>query len=95
MSKHRPVICILDDDKERCLREEKTLDAVIAAKKLPVGGIANYGANHLARTGLSAFPAIDVDGVYFTPKEQGKELDFQTLSEFLDMLVRKGVVHPE
>lgn len=92
--KHRPVICILDDDKERCLREEKTLDRVIADKRFPVSGIANYGANHLARTGLSVFPAIDVDGVYFTPKHPGKELDYDILSDFLDMLVRKGIISP-
>ena len=90
--KHRPVICILDDDKDRCLREEKTLDAVITAKRLAVSGISNYGANHLARTGLTAFPAIDVDGVYFTPKEAGKELDYETLGDFLDMLVRKNII---
>lgn len=92
--KHRPVICILDDDKERCLREEKTLDAVIAAKRLPVSGISNYGANHLARTGLEQFPAIEVDGVFFTPKEMGKELDYTMLSDFLDMLVRKNIIPP-
>jgi len=90
--KHRPVICILDDDKERCLREEKTLDRVIADKKLPVSGISNYGANHLARTGLEQFPAIEVDGVFFNPKEIGKELDYTMLSDFLDMLVRKKII---
>ena len=52
--KHRPVVCILDNDKERCLREERSLDAAIAAKKLPISGISNYGANHLARTGWKA-----------------------------------------
>lgn len=90
--KHRPVICILDDDKERCLREEKALDAAIAAKGLAVSGISNYGANHLARTGLEVFPAIEVDGVYFSPKEGGKELSYEMLCSFLDMLVRKGVI---
>lgn len=90
--KHRPVICILDDNKERCLREEKTLDKVIADKGLPVSGIANYGANYLARTGLESFPAIEVDGVYFTPKKDTEELDYAVLSDFLDMLVRKGVI---
>ena len=92
MKNHHPVICILDDDKERCLREEKALDAAIRAKGLPVSGISNYGANHLARTGLERFPAIDVDGVYFTPKESGAELTFDALCDFLDMLVRKGII---
>ena len=92
---HRPVICILEDDKQRCLREEKVLDAVIAAKRLPVTGISNYGANHLARTGLSEFPVIEVDGVFFTPKEKGKELDYDMLSDFLDMLVRKNIIAAE
>lgn len=90
--KHSTVLCILDDDKERCLREEKALDAAIAAKKLPVSGIANYGANHLARTGLERFPAIDVDGVYFTPKFDEPELTYDRLCEFLDLLVRKSVI---
>lgn len=90
--KHRTVICILDDDKERCLREEKALDAAITAKKLPVSGIANYGVNHLARTGLERFPAIDVDGVYFTPKFVEPELTYGRMCEFLDMLVRKNVI---
>lgn len=90
--KHRPVICILDDDKERCLREEKALDAAIAAKRLPVSGIANYGQNHLARTGLERFPAIEVDGVYFTPKFADPELTYERICEFLDMLVRKDVI---
>ena len=90
--KHRPVICILDDDKERCLREERALDAAIRAKGLDVSGLSNYGANHLARTGLEHFPAIDVDGVYFSPKKDCPELTQQLLEDFLDMLVRKGVV---
>jgi len=92
MPLHRPVICILDDNKERCQREEKALDAAIRAKKLPVSGISNYGTNHLARTGLEQFPAIDVDGVYFTPKHGGEELSYDTLCDFLDMLVRKNII---
>lgn len=90
--KHRTVICILDDNKERCLREEKALDAAIAAKGFELNGTANYGPNHLARTGLEAFPAIEVDGVYFSPKESGKELSYEALCDFLDLLARKGVI---
>jgi|GEM_PF-2716768 len=90
--KHRPVICILDNDKERCLREEKALDAAIKAKQLPVCGISNYGANHLARTGLEQFPVIDLDGMYFSPKQAGVELTYETLCDFLDMLVRKKIL---
>jgi len=63
--KHRPVICILDNDKKRCLRAEKALDAAIKAKQLPVCGISNYGPNHLARTGIDQFPVIELDGMYF------------------------------
>jgi len=90
--KHRPVICILDNDRELCLRAEKALDAAIRAKKLAVSGISNYGANHLARTGLNSFPAIDVDGIYFTPKNTTLELDYETLCDFLDMLVRREII---
>jgi len=86
------VICILDNDRERCLRAERALDAAIRTKKLPVSGISNYGPNHLARTGLDSFPAIDVDGVYFTPKTADLELDYEVLCDFLDMLVRRGVI---
>lgn len=91
--KHRPVICILDNDKERCLREEKALEAAIRDKNLAVSGISNYGTNHLARTGLDQFPAIDLDGVYFTPKEIGKELTYDMLCDFLDMLIRKKLIN--
>ncbi len=90
--KHRPVICILDDDKDRCLREERALDAAIKAKGVAASGISNFGGNALARSGLSVFPAIDVDGVYFSFKESGKELTFDMLCDFLDMLTRKGIV---
>ena len=90
---HRPVICILDNDRERCLRAESALDTAIRAKKLPVSGISNYGPNHLARTGLTKFPAIDVDGVYFTPKDMALELDYEVLCDFLDMLVRRGIIN--
>ena len=90
--RHRPVICILDDNRERCLRAEIALDAAIRAKKLPVSGISNFGSNHLARTGLDSFPAIEVDGVYFTPKNPGQMLDFEVLCDFLDMLVRRGII---
>jgi hypothetical protein len=90
--KHRPVVCILDNDRERCMREESALDAAIKAKKLPVSGIANFGPNHLARTGLDRFPAIEVDGVYFTPKQEGLELEYEALCDFLDMLVRRGII---
>jgi hypothetical protein len=89
--RHQPVICILDKEKERCLREEKALEAAIAAKGLHVVGIANYGANALARTGLERFPAIEVDGVYFTSREEG-ELRYDQLCDFLDMLVRRKII---
>ena len=89
--KHRPVICILDNDKERCLREEKLLDELIREKRLAVSGIANYGGNYLARTGLERFPAVEVDGVYFTPGQEG-ELTRDRLNSFLDMLLHKGVI---
>ena len=89
--KHRPTICILDDDRERCLREEKALDAAIAFKGLGVSGIANFGANYLARSGVEVFPAIEVDGVYFTPKSPG-ELTYDMLCDFLDMLVRREII---
>lgn len=90
--KHRHVICILDNDKERCLREERALDEAIAAKRLPVSGISNYGANYLARTGLDEFPAIEVDGLYFLFRNRGRELTCAMLCDFLDMLVRRGVI---
>ncbi len=90
--KHRPVICILDDDKDRCLREERALDAAIKAKKLEVSGMSNFGPNHLARTGLEIFPAIEVDGVYFTPKNSGRELVYEDLCDFLDMLTRRKLI---
>ncbi len=89
---HQPVICILDNDKERCLREEKALDKALKAKQINASGISNFGSNHLARTGISSFPAIDVDGVYFHFKEQGVELDFDKLCGFIDMLLCKEIV---
>lgn len=93
--KHKPVVCILDDDQARCLREEEALDRAIIYKKMPVLGAANFGPAHLARTGLERFPAIDVDGVYFEFKNTGQELTYEMLCDFLDMLVRRGVVNPE
>ncbi|MDL2306980.1 hypothetical protein LJC48_02985 [Desulfovibrio sp. OttesenSCG-928-C06] len=92
--KNRPVICILDMDKERCIREEKALEQAIADKKIDVTGCANFGPNHIARTGLEEeqLPAIDLDGVYFTHKGDEKELTYEKLCDFLDMLVRRGYV---
>lgn len=90
--KHRPVICILDNDKERCLRQEQALDAAIKTKKVYASGMSNYGSNYLARSGLSDFPAIEVDGVYFTMKQTGVELDHTLLCDFLDMLVRRNII---
>ena len=90
--KHKPVVCILDNDKARCLREEDALDRAIADKKMPVLGAANFGPAHLERTGLTRFPAIDVDGVYFEFKNAGEELTYEILCDFLDMLVRRGVI---
>ncbi len=92
MSHHQPTICILDADKDRCLREEKALDEAIAAKQLAVSGISNFGACHLARTNAQSLPAIDLDGVLFYPKNQGEELTFELLCDFLDMLERKGIL---
>lgn len=92
--KHKPVVCILDDDPARCLREEEALDKAILDKNMPVRGAANFGPAHLARTGLSRFPAIDVDGVYFEFKKAGEELTYEILCDFLDMLVRRGVIEP-
>lgn len=92
MAKHTPVVCILDNDKDRCLREEAALDRAIADKKIPVLGAANFGPAHLERTGLERFPAIDVDGVYFEAKNPGEELTYEMLCDFLDMLVRRGII---
>lgn len=90
--KHQPVVCVLDDNRERCLREEDALDRAILAKNLPVLGASNFGPAHLARTGLERFPAIDVDGVYFEFKTPNQELTYEILCDFLDMLVRRGIV---
>lgn len=91
--KHRPTVCILDPDKDRCLREEKALEQAIAGTKVDVCGCANFGPNHLSRTGLDdeQFPAIDVDGLYYTHKGEEKELTYEKLCEFLEMLVRRGI----
>lgn len=90
--KQKPIVCILDNDKARCLREEEALDRAIADKKMPVLGAANFGPAHLERSGLTRFPAIDVDGVYFECKNAGEELSYEMLCDFLDMLVRRGVI---
>lgn len=90
--RHRPVICILDNDKDRCLREEKALEAAIRDKCIAASGISNFGPNHLARSGVETFPCIDVDGVYFTPKAGTDELTYEILCDFLDMLVRKKII---
>lgn len=92
MAKHKPVVCVLDNDRERCLREEEALDRAILDKKLPVHGAANFGPAHLERTGLTRFPAIDVDGVYFESKNPGEELSYEMLCDFLDMLTRRGII---
>ncbi len=92
MKKHTPVICILDDDKERCLREESALDELIKGRKLNAMGISNFGTCHIARCGMEGrVPAIDVDGNCFVRKI-GEELTPEILGEFLDMLVRRGVI---
>ena len=92
--KNRPVICILDMDRERCIREEKALEQAIADKKIDVVGCANFGPNHIARTGLAEeqLPAIDLDGTYFIHKGEEKELTYERICDFLDMLVRRGYV---
>ncbi len=87
-----PTLCILDPDKDRCLREEAALDAAIAARGVAANGISNFGACHLARVGTREFPAIDVDGTLFFPREKGGELTYEALCDFLDMLARKGIV---
>lgn len=92
MARHNPVVCILDDNPRRCLREEAALDRAIADKGLPVNGAANFGPSHLARSGLSRFPAIEVDGLYFESKRPGEELSYEMLCDFLEMLVRRGLV---
>ena len=91
--KRQSVICILDPDQERCLRAEQALDAAIEAKQLAVSGISNFGACYLARSGVETFPAIDLDGMVFFPRNAGEELSFELLCDFLDMLVRKGLIH--
>lgn len=90
--KYKPTVCILDDKAERCLREEAALDKAITDKGFPVLGAANYGPAHLERSGVTSFPAIDVDGVYFESKNPGEELSYEMLCDFLDMLVRRGIV---
>ncbi len=94
MKKCRPVICILDDDKERCLREEAALDRAIADKGLAVRGTANFGEGHISRSGMEGnLPCFDVDGVYFSaPARPGEELTYESICAFLDMLVRRGII---
>ncbi len=90
---HKPVICILDADKDRCLREEAALDKAIRDKNIAAEGLSNYGICAIARTGLEDdLPVIDVDGHYFIPKNKGQEISYDDLCGFLDMLLRKGIV---
>ena len=90
--KYKPVVCILDDDQERCLREEAALDRAIIDKGTPVLGAANFGPAHLERSGATSFPTIDVDGVLFESKTPGTELTYEMLCDFLDMLVRRAII---
>ena len=93
-SKKLPV-CILDPDKERCVREEKALEAAVLDSGLAVSACANYGAGYITRTGFAGpYPANEVEGLFFNGPIPEAELTYEMLRNFLDMLVRRNVVPP-
>ena len=88
-------ICILDPDKERCVREEKALETAVLDSGLAVSACANYGGGYITRTGFAGpFPAIEVEGLFFNGPIPEEELTYEMLRNFLDMLVRRNVVPP-
>ena len=103
MKKNTPTICILDNDQDRCVREEAALDQAIADKNINAHGISNYGACFIARSGMEKnLPAIcisgiadpanpEIDELYFT-KKAGEELTYDLLCNFLDIMIKKGFV---
>lgn len=87
-----PTVTILDSDKERCLREEASLEKAIQEKGIYAHGISNYGSGFIARSGAAAdkLPCIEVDGLLFFPPKAGTEISYENLCRFLEMMLQKG-----
>lgn len=90
----KPAIIILDNDKDRCLREEYALDQALADKNIHATGMSNYGTGFLSRSGVpkEKFPCIDVQGVLFFPPRPQEELTYDILCLFLEMLLDNDLV---
>lgn len=94
MAKHKPVIIILDDDKERCLREEAALEKAVEDRGIYAVGISNYGKGHISRSGVdeAKLPCIEIEGLYYYPPRPQEELTYERLCRFLDTLAHKGIL---
>lgn len=91
---HKPTIIIVDNIKDRCLREEAALDKAIKDKGIYALGMSNYGDGYIARTGISEekLPYIEVDSLHFFPPHPNEELTYERLCRFLEMLVTGNVI---
>lgn len=95
MKKKKPIICIMDLEKDRCLREEKALENVVRDRGLNVIATASYGEGHITRSGCEGpYPTIEVEGLFFHGPNPGEELTEAMLHNFMDMLIRKGLIEP-
>lgn len=86
-------VCVYDLDKERCAREEKLLEQVLAQKGLPhIIAISNYGRGYISRAGIEdRLPAIEIGGQYWCRKP-GEELTAEGIGSLLDMFIANGIL---
>ncbi len=94
VTKKKPVVIILDDNKERCLREEAALEKAIEARGIYAVGISNYGKGHISRSGVDEekLPCIEIEGLYYYPPRPQEELTYERLCRFLDTIAHKGIL---
>ena len=88
----KPTIIILDNVKDRCLREEAALDKIIRDKGIYALGISNYGEGYISRSGIEVekLPCIQVDTNYYFPPVPNEELTYEKLDRFMDMMLANG-----
>ena len=88
----KPTIIILDNVKDRCLREEAALDKVIRNKGIHAFGASNYGEGYISRSGIpiEKLPCIQMDTNYYFPPSPNMELTYEKLDRFMDIMLANG-----
>lgn len=93
-TRRKPTIVVLDNNRDRCLRQEATLDKAIEAIGIIANGMSNFGGGYIARTGIPVekLPCVEIDDLVYFPPNPNEEITYGVMCRLLETLVANGVL---